>query len=170
MKSLLKTGIMLIAVLLLSTSCSNDDDSTPPGDRAYDANGAWNCEINESCQDVYEFDFSAGSRIAIAVEQVTGGSVVRIAIHGPGNGLGGINLLTGTQNDLQCEAQDENVNIANFTAVTEGIYTLAVTRDWGASAGFDGTYSLSVISDTLFEFKDQTVEDVDSLAPDGECN
>ena len=170
MKSLFKTGFVLMALFLGTNSCSNDDDSPPPAVRIFDANGAWDCELNESCQDVYEFDLPAGARISIVVEQVTGSSVVRLAIHGPGNGLGGINMLTGNQNDLRCGGQDVDLAVANFETTSSGTHIIAVTRDWALSAGFDGTYSLSMFSDMAIDYIDQTVDDVDSLAPGSECN
>lgn len=155
------------------SSCSSDDDATTAvpevGERLFETNGSWTCELGESCQDVYDIEMTAGSRVSLTVSNVTGSSVVRLAIHAPNDNLGGINLLTGTAEDIECSGQDESYSFSNIMLSQDGVYKFVVTRDWGSSAGFDGNYRLTIFSDNLFEVIEQTVDDLNSLASGSTC-
>jgi hypothetical protein len=159
----------LLLNLGLFTSCGNDDPVTPPaGTKSFHVDGTWTCDTGVSCQDVYDFTFSAGSTVSIAVSAVTGNSVLRLSLFGPGVALDGVNLLMGEANDRLCTGQDEGETVA-YAIATTGKYSLAVGRDWGQSAGADGTYSLDVTSATSFTVGTQTAEDTASLASGADC-
>ncbi len=164
-----KIRFLLISILVASFSfaCKKDDEQVP-GVTLYEQNGSWNCELGKSCQDIYEFKFAAGTRISITVEEVTGLSVARLAVHAPGIVPGGTNLLTNNANDLMCSGQNEDMGLPNVILPSEGTYKVAITRDWGTSAGVDGDYRLAIFADKPFEVLSQT-NDTDSLAPNGEC-
>ncbi len=157
-----------LSAVLLCVACSSDDDG-PSGITLFEVNGMWDCAQSESCQDVYEFQFQAGTRVSFFIEDVTGSSVVRLAVHAPNIPLGGTNVLTGNALELQCEGQDEETGDPNLVLSTTGVYQFVVTRDWGLSAGFDGTYQMTIISDTPFQELTQTVDDVDSLSLGTDC-
>ncbi len=171
MKNLLSYVLLFTTVSCFIFNCSDDDDGTVPevGERLYETNGSWDCETGESCQDVYEFDFESGSRVSLIIQEVTGSSVVRLTIHAPNVNLGGTNLLTGNTDDLRCTGQDEDASIPNFIAPSDGVYKVVITRDWGSSAGADGNYNLVLFSDTNFQFIQQSVDDIDSLAENSSC-
>lgn len=170
MRKLLKYVLFSTTIICLLFACSDDDDgNAPKGYTLYENSGSWDCALSESCQDVYEFVFQSGSRVAVIIEEVTGGSVVRLAIHAPNVNLGGTNLLTGNSDDLMCTGPDEDATVPNFIASSDGVYKIVITRDWGLSAGFDGTYNFVLFSDTSFEFVEQSIDDVDSLAENSTC-
>jgi hypothetical protein len=128
-----------------------------------------------NCQDVFDFSVTAGSVLTIRVTNVAPGSASQIALYGPGAALGGMNLLTGTTNELRCTVAascnlftggEQKVGVA---AAQTGTYRIAVTRHWGLSCGSTGTYLLEVISTVAFEPGIQTVQDGPSQAAASEC-
>jgi len=163
---------VLFAGCIVFMSCGDDDAQTIPPVMQFETMGSWNCELDESCQDVYEIQINSGSSTSINVDQVTGSSVVRLAVYAPGVVLAGAtNLLTGNSNDLECNGQDESASVPNFMATAgTGVYKFVVTRDWGSSQSRNGTYRLLIFSNQALEFREQIVDDVDSLAPTSECN
>ena len=142
--------LVFLLTVVFAASCSNDDDApVETGVTFYEVAGSWDCELGESCQDLYEFEFDAGTRISISVEDITGSSVVSLdlVLH-----IAGTNILTdGDITYYGCTGQDESVALNNILLGDDGNYKLAVARDWGLSAGFDGTYKLTIIADTPFE-------------------
>lgn len=152
---LLVFGSALIAVLVGPARA--DSYSTTN----YQSPGSWEADLGQDCMDVYDFQVPAGTAISITVGDVTGSSVVRLALYGPGLGLGGTNRLTGTAADLQCGGQDETTSL-DVVLTEQGTYRLAVVRDWGSSAGFDGTYDLTVTSDQTVLALGSTANDVTS--------
>ncbi len=170
---ILKT--VLATIVVLSASCSKDDDvpvmePEDSGITLYEKQGAWICTVSETCEDVYQFEFKAGSRISIGIEEITGKSVVSLDFFAEFGEFGGPNLLTNGGNTYHnCTGQDENISLTNLLISTEGIYNLAVARDWGKSAGADGTYSLTIISDTPFIETEVPLDDTEALNYDSEC-
>ena len=162
---------------LLLVGCG-DDESNPAGPvkvEHYDRIHGWDCVTTETCQDVFDINFAAGSTVTFRATETTGNSVVQIALYGPGVALGGTNLFTGTANELRCnylDGCDANVDgqrVLDFVTVAGGVYRFAVTRDWGHSCGESGSYRLIIDSDTPFSIPRQTVDDIATLAPDWEC-
>jgi hypothetical protein len=141
----------------------------------YDEVLGWDCGSGIDCQDVFDMELTTGSIVTFAATEVTGGSVLQVALYGPGVPLGGTNLFTGNSNELRCNyVSGCNNNTAgqtvnDFVVPGDGLYRFAVTRDWGHSCGGSGTYRLTVASDTGFPGVEQTVDDEPSLAPDWEC-
>lgn len=107
----------------------------------------WSCNLGDSCRDVYEIDLVAGSELEVTVDSVTGNSVPILALYAPRQGSAGTNLLTNETSDRECVGQDANDGASNFIVPTTGTYRIAVGRDWGNSAGFDGTYRMTVRTD-----------------------
>jgi hypothetical protein len=130
--------------------------------------GGWDCAISQICQDVYDFDLQDGSDVEVIVHTVTGASVPRLALFGPGIPLDGINLFTGTTNDRLCVGQDMT-DTASVTVSGSGTYRLAVGRDWGLSAGVSGTYVVDVNTSLPVQPQGQTADDVTSQASGASC-
>jgi hypothetical protein len=130
--------------------------------------GGWTCSVGVSCQDVYDISFAAGSNVTVAVNAVTGASVLRLAAFAPGTALTGANLLTGPASDRQCVGQNVSDSVT-FRAPTSGVYRIAVGRDWGSSAGASGTYTLTVTSSQPIVPGGQTVNDAASGAATTRC-
>jgi len=130
--------------------------------------GAWNCSVSQICQDVYDFDLEDGSDVEVIIHTVTGASVPRLALFGPGIPLDGINLFTGTTDDRLCVGQDMT-DTASVTVSGSGTYRLAVGRDWGLSAGASGTYVVDVNTSLPVQPQGQTDDDVTSQASGFTC-
>ena len=140
----------------------------------YDEVLGWDCDSGVDCQDVFDIELTMGSIVTFQATEVTGGSVLQVALYGPGVPLGGTNLFTGNSNELRCDYVSGCNNntagqtVSDFVVPGDGLYRFAVTRDWGHSCGGSGTYRLIVASDTEFPGVEQTVDDGQSVAPDGE--
>lgn len=148
-----------------------DGNSLAPGSRCgYSVSGFdyWACDTGETCQDVYVVDLVAGQTVTVAVTDITGDSVPRLALFAPGVPLSGTNLFTGSNNDRECVGQDAN-DSASATATVTGTYRFVIGRDWGSSAGTDGTYSYTVSADDPFGFGDLQDDDIISLAAGSLC-
>ncbi|GAA4273305.1 PPC domain-containing protein [Aquimarina gracilis] len=152
----MKTQILkalLVLSIIFFVSCSNDDDATPvdTGVTLFEKEGEWDCEIGHTCEDIYQFEFKEGSRISISIDNVTGSSVVSLDLAADFGQFGGPNILNeGALSYYGCTGQDGEVSLANILISETGTYNLAIARDWGLSAGFDGTYKLIIVSDTSF--------------------
>ena len=148
-----------------------DENSLASGSRCgYSISGfdSWACDTGETCQDVYEIDLAAGQTVTVAVTDITGASVPRLALFAPGVPLNGTNLFTGSNNDRECVGQNEE-DSASATATVTGTYRFVIGRDWGSSAGADGTYSFTVSADDPFGFGDLQDDDITSLAAGSLC-
>lgn len=130
--------------------------------------GSWTCLSGQSCQDVYDVQLTAGTELMIDVTDVTGSSVVRLAVFPPGVGLNGNNLLTAGTFDSECEGQNQDVS-TSVVATTTGTYRVAVGRDWGSSAGATGGYNLLLSADPGLDFLGRTVNDQNSQATGSRC-
>lgn len=170
---------LLIGALVL-TGCGGDDDAAPVVVppvfvTSYDEIFGWTCDSGESCQDVYNIDFAAGAVVDISAIEVTAGSILRMALYAPGESLGGLNILTGTADELLCNYVAGCLNNTAGQAVTglvigdAGVYRLAITRDWDTSCGASGDYRLIVTGDLEFSTPVLTGQDVASLATGAAC-
>jgi hypothetical protein len=130
--------------------------------------GGWNCAFLVNCQDVYDFVFPANTSVTIAVSGITGNSVLRLGVFGPGVALSGTNLLTGSNKDRMCAGQNASDSIT-FDTTSAGLYRIAVGRDWGSSAGAAGSYSLTVSGNHQFTAHGITANDVASEATGTVC-
>src|SRR6185503_14808158 len=135
---------------------------------SFTANGGWTCALGVSCQDVYDLVIPANTTVTIAVSNVTGSSVLRLAVFAPGVPLTGANLLLGMNRDRMCKGQNAS-DSATFQTTAAGVYRLAVGRDWGSSAGASGTYSLAVSATNAFSADGMTSDDVASGAAGTAC-
>ena len=159
-----------LAIIMLA-SCGDDDCTSPettPTMTSHSATGSWNSLDGVTTQDVYEYTFTAGSVLDVAVFAVSGSSVVRLALFAPGEGFDGINLLLGAAYDMQCQGQNQTVQ-TSVTIPTTGVYQLAVGRDWGSSAGATGEYTLAISSTLEFTGGSMTQDEMESEAIDGIC-
>ena len=136
---------------------------------SWEQTGSWTCGAGVSCMDVYELDIDAGTDLNIAVTSITGGSVPRLALFAPGTPLSGVNLLTGTNFDRECVGQNTNDFVTAVTAAVSGVYRLAVGRDWGSSAGANGTYRVSVMGSQIFHGLGQVFDNIASQAAGSTC-
>lgn len=134
----------------------------------YEVSSSWTCGAGDDCQDVYDLSIPAGADLVINITSVTGASVPRLALFGPGSPLNGTNLLNGSSNDRQCVGQNANDSVA-VVAGDAGVYRLAVGRDWGESAGASGEYTLTVTSSLAFVPLGQTADNTASLAAGTQC-
>jgi hypothetical protein len=121
----------------------------------FSTTGSWNCASGVSCEDVYDFGLAANTTVTIQVSGVTGASVLRLGAFAPSQLLTGPNLLTGINSDRLCGGQNVGDTVS-FTAPTAGTYRIAIARDWGASAGASGNYSLAVSVDRGMTFLGST--------------
>jgi len=155
------------------TAVADDVESEAAGvlcDASYVVDSSWACQPGESCQDVFSLGLEAGSDVELAVTEVTGNSLPRLALHAPGVSLGDINLLTNTNEDRQCVGQDDSDFPAPYPVSSTGTHTLAVTRDWGLSAGSSGGFRLTISAGGENFVPPLFIDnDVDSLAPGGRC-
>ncbi|EPG76503.1 hypothetical protein LEP1GSC058_1377 [Leptospira fainei serovar Hurstbridge str. BUT 6] len=112
-------------------------------------NDSWTCPSLTNCQNVYDTQFVLTDVLTITISAVTGASVLRLSVYGPGSALNGTNLLNGSVNDRTCPSPPTNANqnvgdSISTTISTLGVYRIAVGRDWGSSAGSSGNYTLKV--------------------------
>ncbi|MDO5977653.1 hypothetical protein [Flavivirga spongiicola] len=170
MKTQIKKSIILLLAVLFA-NCSKDDDThIDEGVTLFETTEEWNCNLSETCEDIYQFKFKKGSRISISIENVTGKSVVSLDLSANFGEFGGPNLLTqGKLTYYGCTTQDESVAIVNIYISETGTYNLAIARDWGLSAGFGGTYRLTIISDTAFTEGETPVNDIEATNYEREC-
>lgn len=138
----------------INTPCSDENLTSGPG--------SWICQLGESCQDVFTFSIGEPGSATIDINSVTGSSVLRLALYGPNASLGGLNILTGNTSDLECAGQNTDFN-GTVSLSTAGVYQLAIGRDWGSSAGFNGSYDLQFYTSVPRTDLGQTVNDVNTL-------
>lgn len=169
--------LALIALALVIMACGKDNSSGPGPAviTSFSQAEAWTCPDNTNCQDVFDVHFEAGSSVTFKATDVTGGSILQLALYSPGAALGSTNLFTNTANEYRCgtvtdcDSQPEGQTVANFDVTETGTYRLAITRDWGESCGGSGTYRLAITSDKGFSKPTRSVNDKLSQAPGVEC-
>ncbi len=167
-----KTALTMFVIFF--ASCSSDDDATPtpvdPGITLYEKEGEWNCELGDTCEDIYQFEFKEGSRISISIDDITGSSAVSLDLAADFGQFGGPNILNeGALSYYGCTGQDEEVSLANILIDETGTYNLAIARDWGLSAGVNGKYKLTIVSDTSFTKGVAPTNDTEALNYEREC-
>ncbi|MCP4549783.1 MAG: hypothetical protein GY835_25285 [bacterium] len=168
--------LMILIPTLLVVGCDEDSNPYSPA-KIFEYSGTfrWDSEIGEDPQDVFDMNFKADTIVSLRATEVTGASVLQVALYGPGEPLGGTNLLTEDATELRCGWVDncnnntEGQTVIGFTIPETGTYRFAVTRDWGDSCGSSGTYYLHISSDTSFSGVTQTVNDEPSLAAEWSC-
>jgi hypothetical protein len=131
--------------------------------------GGWNCAIGVSCQDVYEVVLPQDTDVTLSISNVTGASVVRAAVFGPGEALSGTNLLTGSNLDSLCSPSQNSPVTLSFRATTTGVHRIAIGRDWNTSAGASGTYRFVMTANRSMTSNGQTLNDVASEATGTAC-
>ena len=166
MKSLLKLFTLIIATTLL-TACSKDDSA--PGQTVFEKSGDWASPIGESCRDVYDIEFRQGTRLSIQVSEITGSSVAQLAIYGPNNLIGGINMLTGNTNELSCGGQDVTESIVDVQITEDGVHQISVNRNFGSSAGTTGNYKLTIIASERFYNLVESADNEGYISGGSEC-
>jgi len=177
MHKILLSGLLL--GILGIVGCGSDDGpaDTPTGIFNYDEVHEWDCAgVGEgTCQDVFDIEFKAGSTVTFQATETTDGSVLMIAFYAQGEPLGGMNLFTNNESELLCDLVDgcnNNVDgqtVEDFVIPENGIYRLAITRNWFESCGNSGTYRMIIDSDRRFQEPEQSVDDEASLATDWDC-
>ncbi|MCP4571379.1 MAG: hypothetical protein GY838_03435 [bacterium] len=141
----------------------------------HDETYAWSCATSVDCQDVFDIDFVAGTTVDISAIDVTGNSVLQLALYEPGMALGRTNLLTGDYAEYRCGFvsgcgnNTDGQTVTGLTLTRTGTYRLAITRDWGDSCGGVGTYHLIVEADEPMWVFDQTIDDDASAASSWTC-
>lgn len=179
LRFLIMALLLLVGAVLLA-GCSDDNEGTvvvsPPAlVTSYDEIFGWTCDSGESCQDVYNIEFAAGAVVDISAIDVTGGSVLQMALYAPGVGLGELNIFTGTADELLCGYVSNCLDVAAGQVVTglvigePGVYRLAITRDWATSCGSSGDYRVVITSDLEFTSLVTTGQDVASKASGAIC-
>jgi len=78
-------------------------------------------------------------------------------------------LNQGNLSHYGCTGQNEDVSFATIAISETGIYNLSIARDWGLSAGFEGIYKLTIISDVLFEEAAAFIQDSEVVSYEREC-
>ncbi|MCB9681218.1 MAG: hypothetical protein H6733_07070 [Alphaproteobacteria bacterium] len=146
-----------------------DDDATNDCVASFSTSGAWSCSGSQSCQDVFPLTLTEGTVLDLAATNITGSSVVRLALFAPGDGLDGTNLLTNRTNDYRCGNQNAATVIEGFVVPEDGDYLVAIGRDWGSSAGSTGSYDFTIDASPGLVAGDQTVEDGVSEATGSRC-
>jgi hypothetical protein len=143
-------------------------------------NDSWSCSASINCQNVYDYYLNnpaAGDSLSMNVTNVTGSSVVRMSVFGPGVALSGTNLINGSLNDHVCPhpPTGANQNASASASVTSlagaGICRVAIGRDWGSSGGSSGTYTLTVSlsSGSIFNYVGPTSVNSATLSSGMQC-
>lgn len=170
---LASTAVMVSALASLTSGCGSP--AAPNGTTSYTKSLGWTCASGVDCQDVFDFQMTAGTTVTFKVTNVSSGSVAELALYGPGSALSGTNLFTGNATAVLCNVGascDNNTAgqaIENFAITHTGTYRLTVTRNWGFSCGGSGTYDLSVTSASTFQPLGQTSDDTATLSVGQSC-
>jgi len=153
------------AVLAANLPASPPSSGTPTSSSVI--NDSWSCSFGVTCQNVYDYYLIPGSgdTLNVNVTAVTGTSVARMSVFGPGVALNGTNLINGSTNDHICPNppgagnQDAALSGSVNPLSATGTYRIAIGRDWGNSGGAAGTYTLNVslTSGATFYFVSKTV-------------
>lgn len=165
-----KTWILFLIVL--NAACSKDDNVplVIPEVTLVEKEGKWLCEFEQTCENIYQFEFKKDSKISVSVENVTGNSTASLDLSVDFGQFGGPNLLNnGAVSYYGCTDQDEEISLTNITISETAIYNFSVARDWGLSVGPEGSYKMTVISDTPFIDKSGIIQNSEAISYEREC-
>jgi hypothetical protein len=155
----------------IATQTENDVASMATGTRCgfiYTVSTGWACGSGVSCQDVFDFTTLTSTTVTVAVSSITGASVPRLALF-DGSALNTTNRLNGGLTDRRCVGQNAN-DSATSPALPTGLHRAAVGRDWGASAGASGTYTVTITTPNApLSIAGQTANDVASSFATTSC-
>ncbi len=147
-------------------------DENPANDcvQAVEVSGQWACDDDETCQDVWEIQLRRDSRVEVDVTEVTGDSVVRVAVFEPNANANGRNVLVGSNKDLLCTGADESTSVEFATGDLPGTWRIAIGRDTGASSGNTGTYTLAVATENGVQIGEEPLlDDAETQADGARC-
>ncbi|MGY3792412.1 hypothetical protein [uncultured Aquimarina sp.] len=170
MRILKKAWVLFLIVL--SVGCSKDDDISivTPEVTLFEREGKWLCELGQTCENIYQFEFKKDSKISVSVEDITGNSTVSLDLSVEFGQFGGPNLLNnGEVSYYGCTDQNEEISLTNITISETAIYNFSVARDWGLSAGLEGSYKVTIISDTPFIYKSGIIQNTEAINYEREC-
>lgn len=160
-----------LIIALVSFQCS-EDQAELPGAKEYTLSSRVESPGGAvNVQDVYDFSFVKGSTVTFAVTDIINQGQVQVALYAPDTELGSINLFTGNENEAGCMVNDcdlgtAGITVTDFTIPASGNYRFVVTRNWAWSCGSLVDFTLDVTSTKNFEFKEQTVDNGVSAAPE----
>ncbi len=170
MRILKKAWVLFLIVL--SVGCSKDDDisTVTPEVTLFEKEGKWLCELGQTCEHIYQFELKKDSKISVSVEDITGNSTVSLDLSVEFGQFGGPNLLNnGEVSYYGCTDQNEEISLTNITISETAIYNFSVARDWGLSAGSEGSYKVTIISDTPFIDKSGIIQNMEAINYEREC-
>jgi len=183
-RTILAAGVLVLFLSgchLFDNDPSGDDFGLgvlePPTSTLEQFTSDWDCtSLNNSCQDVFELELTAGDSVSFATSAVGGSSASQIALYGPGTSLNGINLFTGSAHGWRCTRGDgcntysAGESFSGFLVAATGTYKFAVIRQWGSSCGNVGSYTATIQSESGFEILGQTMDDVAVFEDDWDCD
>lgn len=146
--------------LAVGTRCGNE----------YTFEAAWDCNADESCQDVYEVTLDRGALLDLQITELGEDSAAGLALYEPGDRSGDTNLLTNTRNDRVCDGAGDNVVAPPFEITDDGTYTVTATRDADSSSGARGRYTIAIGADAFFDKPEPQSNDVRTAAPGTQCD
>lgn len=160
-------GILIVLAFASVSACKDNDSDSTPDIYTFKTTTNWVCSANH-CQDVWEVYLLEGTKASFSISDLTDGSIGQIALYGPNVTLGGTNLFTGTNNELSCSPEGCKNGAAGvsaeYTATVTGTYKFAATRNRGRSCGFEGNYTLKIISNS--KKPKQILDNVTTSAPE----
>jgi hypothetical protein len=96
-------------------------------------NTSFNCAVNVSCQNVWDFDVQANTVIGHTVGVVPGSADLSLALFGPGVALDDRSLYDGFKSNRTCKGRGQSEGTA-VLARPAGRYRMAVAFENGLSA------------------------------------
>jgi hypothetical protein len=138
-----------------------DDNPTNDCVPSFTAEGSWDCDAGESCQDVYQVALFEGSDATITISLANPTPTLRLAVFAPGIPLDDTNLLTGFAYDWACG------HTVAFTATETGVYRIAVGAN--LDEGDSAWYSMEVATVPGLVLGGLSIDDSAPPGPGGSC-
>jgi hypothetical protein len=163
---------LLPVIALLSFQCSEENEAELPGEKTYAVSSRVESPGGAvNVQDVYNFSFAKGAKVTFAVTDIINLGQVQVALYAPNTELGSTNLFTGDETEAGCMVDNCNlgtagITVSDFTIPASGNYRFVITRNWAWSCGSLVDFTLNITSDKNFEFKEQSVDNGVSAAPE----